>query len=228
MTFFRSAFSDRFLESGRPLYGPGRYLRDAASADVSEDSGLELDDGEDGEPGDSPESDHEEEVLSLEELASFAADMLAFSTGDVERASLVSLRIIRNCWRSLRSRSRRSVAWPTDPGREENDSPPLGSILTLDFLFVLRREVSTRDSHSMSSGHIASPFASSQSFSSAHELLAACWAVRRRRSISTSALRLPTSSGWPEASAFNASDSERKPPRALASCMFVRTPPGGT
>jgi len=72
------------------LYGPGRDRRDAASEDVSEDSELEPGDGEDGEPGDSPESDNEEEVVPLDELDSFAADMLAFSTEDVERANLVS------------------------------------------------------------------------------------------------------------------------------------------
>jgi len=79
--------------SGRIFYGPGRDRRDAASDDASEDSELELDDGEDGEPGDSPESEDEEEVVPLDELDSFAADMLAFSTKDVDRASLVSFQI---------------------------------------------------------------------------------------------------------------------------------------
>jgi len=85
------------------LYGPGRDRRDAASEDVSEDSELEPGDGEDGEPGDSPESDNEEEVVPLDELDSFAADMLAFSTEDVERANLVSWWILRNFLRRLRS-----------------------------------------------------------------------------------------------------------------------------
>jgi len=67
---------------------------------VSEDSELELDDGEDGELGDSTESEDEEEVVPLDELDSFAADLLAFSTEDVERASLVSLRILRNFLRA--------------------------------------------------------------------------------------------------------------------------------
>jgi len=62
MTFSRSAFSNRFFESGRPLYGPGRDRRDAASDDVFEDSELELDDGDDGEPGDSPESEDEKKL----------------------------------------------------------------------------------------------------------------------------------------------------------------------
>ena len=78
MTFCRSAFSNPFLESERPLYGPRRDRRDAASDDASEDSELELDDGDDGDPGDSPESDDEEEVVPLGELDSFAAEMLAF------------------------------------------------------------------------------------------------------------------------------------------------------
>jgi len=69
---------------------------------VSEDSEPELDDGDDGEPGDSPESDDDEEVVPLDELESFAADMLAFSTEDSERANLVSLRILRAFLRSLR------------------------------------------------------------------------------------------------------------------------------
>jgi len=228
MTFCRSAFSNRFLESGRLLYGPGRDRRDAASDDVSEDSELELYDGEDGEPGDYPESEDEEEVVPLDELDSFAADMLAFSTEDVERASLVSLRILRNFLRSLRSRSRRSVAWPTGSGREEEDSPPLGSILTVVLLFVLRRDFASRELDSMSSWRIASTFASRLSFASANERIVACWAVRRRRSVSTSALRLSASSGWSEAAAFNAGDPEREPPRVLASRIFVRTPPGGT
>jgi len=103
MTFCRSAFSNRFLESGRLSYGPGRDRRDAASDDVSEDSELKIDDGEDGEPGDSLESEDEEEVVPLEERASFVADMLGFSTEDVERANLVSLWILRNFLQSLRS-----------------------------------------------------------------------------------------------------------------------------
>jgi len=70
---------------------------------VSEDSEPELGDGDDGEPGDSPESEDEEEVVPLDELDSFAADRLAFSTEDVERANLVSLRILRDFLRSLRS-----------------------------------------------------------------------------------------------------------------------------
>jgi len=70
---------------------------------VSEDSELELDDGDDGEPGDSPESESEEEGVPLEELDSFAAGMLAFSTEDVERANFVSLRILRDFLRILRS-----------------------------------------------------------------------------------------------------------------------------
>jgi len=45
MTFCQTAFSNRFLESGRLLYGPGRDRQDVASDDVSEDSELELDDG---------------------------------------------------------------------------------------------------------------------------------------------------------------------------------------
>jgi len=67
---------------------------------VSEDSDLELDDGEGGEPGDSPESEDEEEVVPLEQLDSFVDDLLAFSTEDVERANLVSLWILRNFSRS--------------------------------------------------------------------------------------------------------------------------------
>ena len=125
------------------MYGPGRDCRDAASDDVSEDSELALDDGEEGEPGDSPESEDEEEVLPQEELDSFAADMLAFSNEDVERANLVSLRILRNFLRRLRSRSRPSVARPTGSGREEDDSPPFGSSLTFVLLFVLRRDFAT-------------------------------------------------------------------------------------
>jgi len=70
---------------------------------VSEDSELELDDGDDGDPGDSPESDDEKEVVPLDELDSFAADMLAFSTEDVARANFVSSRILRDFLRSLRS-----------------------------------------------------------------------------------------------------------------------------
>ena len=50
---------------------------------MSEDWELELDDGEDGDPGASPELEDEEEVVPLDELDPFAADMLAFSTGDV-------------------------------------------------------------------------------------------------------------------------------------------------
>jgi len=103
MTFCRSACSNRFLEWGRLLYGPGRDLRDAVSDESSENSKLELDDGEDGEPGDSQESEDEEKVVPLDEPDSFAADMLAFSTEDVELANLVSLRILRNFLRSLRS-----------------------------------------------------------------------------------------------------------------------------
>jgi len=70
---------------------------------VSEDSEPELDDGDEGEFGDSPESEDEEEVVPLHELASFAPDMLAFSTEDAERANLVFLRILRDFLRSLRS-----------------------------------------------------------------------------------------------------------------------------
>jgi len=103
MTFSRSAFSNRFLELGRPFYGPRRDRRYAASDDVFEDSELELDDRDDGEPGESPESGDEEEVVPLDEPDSFAADMLACSTEDVERANLVSLRILRDFLRSLRS-----------------------------------------------------------------------------------------------------------------------------
>jgi len=69
---------------------------------VPEDSEPELDDGDDGEPGDSPESDDEEEAVPLDELVSFAADMLTFSAEDVERANLVSLRISRAFLQSLR------------------------------------------------------------------------------------------------------------------------------
>jgi len=85
------------------LYGLGLDLPDAASDDVSEDSQLELDDGDDGEPGEFPESEDEEETVPLDELASFAADMFEFSTEDVERDYVVSLRILRNFLRSLRS-----------------------------------------------------------------------------------------------------------------------------
>jgi len=95
-------------------------------------------------------------------------------------------------------------------------------------LFVLRRDFVAWASDSMSSWRIASTFAISSSFAFASERLVACWAVRRRRSVSTFALRLSASSGWPEAAAFNAGDPEREPPRMLASRMFVRTPPGGT
>jgi len=70
---------------------------------VSEDSELELENGDDGKPGDSRESEDEEEVVPPDELDSFAADMLAFSTEDVERTNLVSLRILRDFLRSLRS-----------------------------------------------------------------------------------------------------------------------------
>jgi len=103
MTLSRSDFSNCILESERPLYGPRRDRRDAASDDSSEDSELELDDGDDGESGDPPESDYEEKVVPLDSLDSFAADMLAFSTEDVEWANLVSLRILRDFLRSLRS-----------------------------------------------------------------------------------------------------------------------------
>jgi len=64
---------------------------------------LELDNGDDGEPGDSPESQDEEEIVPLHEHDSLAADILAFSTEDVEWANLVSLWILRNFLRSLRS-----------------------------------------------------------------------------------------------------------------------------
>jgi len=100
--------------------------------------------------------------------------------------------------------------------------------LTLALLFVLRRDFATRASDSMSSWRIASTLAISSSLASANERLVACWAVRRRRSASTSALRLSALSGWPEAAAFNAGDPEREPPRVLAPRVFVRTPPGGT
>jgi len=228
MTFCQSAFSNRFLESGRLLYGPRRDLRDAASDDVSEDSELELEDGKNGESRNSPESEDEEEVVPVDELDSFATDMLAFSTEDVERANLVSLRILRIFLRSLRSRSRRSVAWTTGSRRKEDELPPLGSTLTLVLLFVSRRDSDARASDWMSSWRIASTFASRLSFASANERLEACWAVRRRRSVSTSALRLSASSGWTGAAAFNAGDPEREPPSVLASRIFVRTPPGGT
>jgi len=154
--------------------------------------------------------------------------MLAFSTEEVERANLVSVQILRNFLRSLRARSRRSVALPTESGREEDDSPPLRSTLTLVGLIVLRRDVSARASDSMSSWPIASTFAIRVSFASANERLAASWAIRRRQSVSTSALRLSASSGWPEAAACNAGDPERQPPRVLASRLFERTPPGVT
>jgi len=173
-------------------------------------------------------SEDEEEVAPLDQLDSFSAAMLAFSTEDVERASLVSSRILSNILRSLRSPSRRSVAWSSVSGREEDDSPLLGSILTLVLLFVLRRDFAARASDSMSSWRRASTLAIRMSFASANERLVACWAVRQRRSVSTSALRLSASSGWPEAAAFNAGDPEREPPRVLASRMFVRPPPGGT
>ena len=58
------------------------------------------------------------------------------------------------------------------------------------------------------------------------DLLATCRAVRRTRRVSTSALRLSASSGWPEAAEFNAVDHERAPPRVMASRTFERTPPG--
>ena len=50
------------------MYFPGIDLRDAASDDVSEDPELELDDEEDGEPGDSPEWEDEKEVVPLDGL----------------------------------------------------------------------------------------------------------------------------------------------------------------
>jgi len=70
---------------------------------VSEDSELELEDGEDGEPGDCPESEDEEEVVPLDGLDSFAADVFAVSTEEVERDNLVSLRILRRFLGSSRS-----------------------------------------------------------------------------------------------------------------------------
>jgi len=70
---------------------------------MSEDSELELKDGEDGEPGDAPESEDEEEVVPPDELDSIAAEMLAFSTEEVEQANLLFLRILRDFLRSLRS-----------------------------------------------------------------------------------------------------------------------------
>jgi len=228
MTFSRSAFANRFLESGRLLYGPGRDPRDAASDDVSNNAELELDDGEDGKTGDSPESEDEKKVVPLDGLDSFAANRLAFSTEKVEPASLVPLQILRSFLRSLRSPSRRSITWPTGSGREKDDSPRLGSTLTLGLLFVLRRDFVDRESDSMASWRIASTFEIRLSFSSANEQLVACRAVRRRRSVSNAALSLCASRGWPEAAAFNAGDPERDPPKVLASRMFVRTPPGGT
>jgi len=119
----------------------------------------------------------------------------------------------------------RLVNWLWTRGRR---LAPLGSILILVLLFVLRHDFAARAPDAMSSWSIAFTFAISLSFASANERLVACWAVRRRRSVSTSALRLSASSGWPEASALNAGDPEREPPRVLASRMFVRTPPGGT
>jgi len=88
--------------------------------------------------------------------------------------------------------------------------------------------VTGRASDSMSSWRIASTLAIRSSFAFSNERLVACWAVRRRRSVSASALKLSASSGWPEAAAFNAGDPEREPPRVLAFRMFVRTPTGGT
>jgi len=99
---------------------------------------------------------------------------------------------------------------------------------TLVLLFVLRRNFVARASDSMSSWRKASTFAISSSFAFAKEQLVACWDVRRKGSVSTSALRLSASSGWPEAAACNAGDPEREPPMVLASRMFVRAPPGGT
>jgi len=80
----------------------------------------------------------------------------------------------------------------------------------------------------MSSWRIASTFASRLSFDSANERLVACWTVRRRRSVSTSALRLSASSGWPEAAAFNAGDREREPPRGRSrlACSYERLQAG--
>jgi len=104
----------------------------------------------------------------------------------------------------------------------------MGSSLTLVLNFVLRSDFVARASDSMSFWRVAFTFAISSSFSSANERFVACRAVRRRRSVSTSALRLSASSGWPEAAAFNAGDPEREPNRLLASRMFVRTPPGRT
>ena len=99
--------------------------------------------------------------------------------------------------------------------------------MTLVLLFVLRRDFAAGASDAMSSWRIASTFEISLSFASANERLVACWAVRRRRSVSTSALRLSASSGWPEAVALNAGDPEREPPRVLASRMFVERLPAG-
>jgi len=202
------------------LYGPGRNRRDSASEDESEDSELEIDDGEYGEPGDSLESEDGEEVVPLDGLDSFAADVLAFSTEEVDRANLVSLRILRNFSRSLRARSRRLVALNTVSGREEDDSPPSGSTLTLVLLFVFRRYPSSRASESMSSWRIASTFEIRVSFTSANERLVACWGVRRRHSVSTFAIRLSASSGWPEAAALKKGDPKREPPRVLALRAF--------
>jgi len=75
------------------LYGRERDRRDAAFDEVSEETALEVDDGKDGEPGHAPESADEKEVVPLDGLDSIAADMLTFSTEDVELSNLVSLRI---------------------------------------------------------------------------------------------------------------------------------------
>jgi len=48
------------------MYGPRRDQRDSASENVSEESKLELEDGEDGDPGNSPESEDEEEGVPLD------------------------------------------------------------------------------------------------------------------------------------------------------------------
>jgi len=58
--------------------------------------------GKTGNPGINPESEDEEEVVPLDELASFVADMMAFATEDVEQANVVSVWILRDCLRSLR------------------------------------------------------------------------------------------------------------------------------
>jgi len=76
------------------LYALGQDRPYSAYDDVSEDSELERDDGEDGEPGDLPESKDEEEVVPLEEHESFSADMFKFSTEQVEPANVVSLRML--------------------------------------------------------------------------------------------------------------------------------------